>query len=447
MAGVTRTGAMPVGVGCGQWRGVRVLACRCRWRDAERGPGWTPCKSRGCRIFRGLSTRCLPIGGAGWKPGTLVTMRCWANRAAMSSGGSAGWSRRTRRSGEPRGARRIAGQLRIVTGGVCCSRDTQVTTGSRSGRREARHSRLVVEAVPASRRAGSALPGRARVGKVERPTGTTFPTRARSGCLRCAMGCGAGPGIPESPGSRGGAPAAGGRVLPLGPEALPAGGMLACGSLSRASVSCSLNRPPGMTRRQRYGITVVVCPGRGRVVRRRSGWMPCASPGCRIFRTLRMRSGPTGSASWKPGTGAPTQPWANRAARASGGSGGGLHWPIQRSRKLRRVRTATRQTGTEIPSACCSRDTRATTRMRRRLQDRRVCLPQALVFHKPHVVAAMAAQGLAAVALTSVGEDATRRDRRRAQAQQRTKAGAGAHRPPGAALPGASMAVQERCHQ
>ena len=56
-----------------------------------------------------------------------------------------------------------------------------------------------------------ARPGRARVGKVERPTGpTTFPTRARSGCLRCAMGHGARPGIPESPGSRGGVPAAGG---------------------------------------------------------------------------------------------------------------------------------------------------------------------------------------------------------------------------------------------
>ena len=192
MAGVTRTGAMPVGVGCGQWRGVSVLACRCRWRDAERGPGWTPCKSRGCRIFRGLSTRCLPIGGAGWKPGTLVTMRCWANRAAMSSGGSAGWSRRTRRSGEPRGARRITGQLRIVTGGVCFSRDTQVTTGSRSGRREARHSRLVVEAVPASRRAASALPGPPRLGRwsalPERPS---QPGR---GLVASGARCVAGPG-------------------------------------------------------------------------------------------------------------------------------------------------------------------------------------------------------------------------------------------------------------
>src|SRR3954471_6926301 len=63
----------------------------------------------------------------------------------------------------------------------------------------------------ASRRASFARPGRARVGKVERPTGrTTFPTRARSGCLWWAMGRRVGPGIPESPGSGGGAPAAGG---------------------------------------------------------------------------------------------------------------------------------------------------------------------------------------------------------------------------------------------
>src|SRR4051812_39693020 len=56
-------------------------------------------------------------------------------------------------------------------------------------------------AVAASRRTSFARPGRARVGKVERPTGrTTFPTRARSGCLRCAMGGRAWLGIPESPG-------------------------------------------------------------------------------------------------------------------------------------------------------------------------------------------------------------------------------------------------------
>ena len=146
------------------------FACRCGWRDAQRGPGWTPCKSRGCRIFRGLSTRCPPIGNASWKLGTPATMQRWANRAAISSGGSAGWSRRTGRSYEPPGARPIAGPLRIGTRGVCCSRDTQITTGSTCGRREARHSRLVIEAVPASRRAGS-VPGSARVVKVERPTG------------------------------------------------------------------------------------------------------------------------------------------------------------------------------------------------------------------------------------------------------------------------------------
>jgi hypothetical protein len=48
---------------------------------------------------------------------------------------------------------------------------------------------------------------------------------ARSGCLRCATDGGAGPGIPQLPGSRGGAPAAGGAVRVVGPEALPAGGM------------------------------------------------------------------------------------------------------------------------------------------------------------------------------------------------------------------------------
>jgi hypothetical protein len=90
------------------------------------------------------------------------------------------------------------------------------------------HRRSAHSAVAASRRAGSALPGRARVVKVERPTGrTTFATRARSGGLRCAMGRGAGPGIPESPGSGGGAPAAGGHPRVVGPEALPAGGRTA----------------------------------------------------------------------------------------------------------------------------------------------------------------------------------------------------------------------------
>src|SRR5215207_2377430 len=81
-------------------------------------------------------------------------------------------------------------------------------------------------AVPASRRASFARPGRVRLVQVERPTGrTTWTRRARSGCLRCAMGRGARPDIPESPGSRGGAPAAGGRVRVVGPEALPAGGL------------------------------------------------------------------------------------------------------------------------------------------------------------------------------------------------------------------------------
>jgi hypothetical protein len=66
---------------------------------------------------------------------------------------------------------------------------------------------------PASRRAGFARPGRARLVQVERPAGrTTWTSRARPGCLRCAMGRGARPDIPESPGSRGGAPAAGGHV-------------------------------------------------------------------------------------------------------------------------------------------------------------------------------------------------------------------------------------------
>jgi hypothetical protein len=50
---------------------------------------------------------------------------------------------------------------------------------------------------------------------------------ARSGCFRCATGRGARPGIPESPGSSGGAPAAAGGHSPVvGPEALPGGGSL-----------------------------------------------------------------------------------------------------------------------------------------------------------------------------------------------------------------------------
>jgi len=76
----------------------------------------------------------------------------------------------------------------------------------------------------ASRRASFALPGRACPVQTERPTGRTVWTgQARSGGLRCATGCRRDPGIPEPPGSVGGAPAAGG-PLPLGPEALPARG-------------------------------------------------------------------------------------------------------------------------------------------------------------------------------------------------------------------------------
>jgi hypothetical protein len=89
----------------------------------------------------------------------------------------------------------------------------------------------------ASRRASFAQPGRARLVQVERPTGrTTWTRRARSGCLRCATGRGSGPGIPESPGSRGGAPAAGGIVRVVGPEALPAGGTSVATNSQRSNV-------------------------------------------------------------------------------------------------------------------------------------------------------------------------------------------------------------------
>jgi hypothetical protein len=78
--------------------------------------------------------------------------------------------------------------------------------------------------VEASRRASFARPGRACLVQVERLTSrTTWTRQARSGCLRCAMGC-RGTGIPERRGSWGGAPAAGGPVRVVGPEALPAGG-------------------------------------------------------------------------------------------------------------------------------------------------------------------------------------------------------------------------------
>ncbi|MDH6465812.1 hypothetical protein M2302_006014, partial [Micromonospora sp. A200] len=78
----------------------------------------------------------------------------------------------------------------------------------------------------ASRRAGSALPDRADLVQVERPTGRTTWTRsARSGGLRCATGPRSRPGHPrvaEGPGRV--APAAGGHLRVVGPEALPAGG-------------------------------------------------------------------------------------------------------------------------------------------------------------------------------------------------------------------------------
>jgi hypothetical protein len=113
----------------------------------------------------------------------------------------------------------------------------------------------------ASRRASFARPGRARVGKVERPTGrTTFPTRARSGCLWCAAGRGDRLGIPESPGSVGGAPAAGGPVRVVGPEVLPAGGPTvrppaASAIISRWSMGgrCGARQSPGWTRTGRDG--------------------------------------------------------------------------------------------------------------------------------------------------------------------------------------------------
>jgi hypothetical protein len=82
--------------------------------------------------------------------------------------------------------------------------------------------------VPASRRASFARPGRVRLVQVERPTGrTTWTRRARSGCLRCAMGCrvrtsqsDGGPGAEH--------PAAGGPARVVGAEALPAGRPLTC---------------------------------------------------------------------------------------------------------------------------------------------------------------------------------------------------------------------------
>ncbi len=121
-------------------------------------------------------------------------------------------------------------------------------------------------AAGASRRASLARPGRARLVQVERPTGrTTWTRRARSGCLRCAMGRGAGPGIPELPGFVGGAPAAGGRVRVVGPEALPAGGvyplvhLLLCGSIE--SRLLQEQDQPYPWRRQEKLPKVPRCPG------------------------------------------------------------------------------------------------------------------------------------------------------------------------------------------
>jgi hypothetical protein len=94
--------------------------------------------------------------------------------------------------------------------------------------------------VRASRRASFARPGRARVGKVERPTGrTTFPTRPWSGGLRCASGR-LSAGIPERPGPGRAALAAGGRLRVVGPEALPAGG-------TDRGYACRRNNQRGLT--------------------------------------------------------------------------------------------------------------------------------------------------------------------------------------------------------
>jgi hypothetical protein len=100
---------------------------------------------------------------------------------------------------------------------------------------------------PASRRAGFARPGRVRLVQVERPAGrTTWTRRARSCCLRCAMGRDARPDIPESPRSRGGAPAARGRVRIGGPETLPAGGRrVRYLSLTSLLAGSARSPPPG----------------------------------------------------------------------------------------------------------------------------------------------------------------------------------------------------------
>src|SRR5205823_715795 len=90
----------------------------------------------------------------------------------------------------------------------------------------------------ASRRAGFARPVRAELVQVERPTGrTTWPSSARSGGLRYATGRRArAAGIPERPGPGREALAAGGRLRVVGPEALPAGGVIVRRTAQRSNV-------------------------------------------------------------------------------------------------------------------------------------------------------------------------------------------------------------------
>lgn len=89
----------------------------------------------------------------------------------------------------------------------------------------------------ASRRASFARPDRVRLVQVERPTGrTTWTSRTRSGCLRCATGRGRSAGHPRAAGGSGRvAPAAGGHPWVVGPDALPAGGALGTAILHRRS--------------------------------------------------------------------------------------------------------------------------------------------------------------------------------------------------------------------
>jgi hypothetical protein len=100
--------------------------------------------------------------------------------------------------------------------------------------------------VRASRRAGTARPGHARLVQVERPTGrTTWTRRAWSGCLRCAAGSPrAEVGIPERPGPGREALAAGGGVRVGGPEALPAGGRIVRRPARPAKRGRSRSPPP-----------------------------------------------------------------------------------------------------------------------------------------------------------------------------------------------------------